>query len=452
MNLEGESPPITRLPFEILEAFIELSGVSTQLSLARVSRLFHSLTLRSLYCDISLHSPHVVVSCCRTLISRPGAAALVRSFLISYSLYSAKTPFASYYSLIRKALSSLSEVTTIRLLVHDPQYTTFLNHCTYPSLRHFECYLTLSDDLVYFLNRHPKITYLQVSPYENTAVSPEDQLQLPTVRLPSLQYFAGNGQSVPYLGTNSTLRAAIVTWDAVDAVPEVTISMLERSSRETLGLLSVRRRGWNLDLIEIISTRLPRLLSLHVSNVLMVDSLPSETYIETIRSLLPRFVQLQRLRINCVDYWEMGNISCQMDQDFTTVTDWGEACSSLVEITLPHSNGMSWFRLSGNLWIPDPRHTSGGPWLYDTVVLKRHPRWNSIVDGLKGRECSLTYSSLSGTSAAAFASAAFGDSIVSMRRYLSNLLRGGDVRASGEGSEDREEARLATLMSTTHLG
>lgn len=294
MNLEGESPPITRLPLEILEAFIELSGISSQLSLARVSKLFHSLTLRSLYCDISLHSPHVAVACCRTLISKPGTAALVRSFLISYrcvfqssfdrrndssllpSLYSAKAPLASYYTLIRKALASLSEVTTIRLLVHDPQYITFLNHCSYPSLRHFECYLTLSDDLIHFLNRHPRITYLQVSPHENTAASPEDQLQLPTVRLPNLQYFAGNGQSVPFLGTNSTLRAAIVSWDVVDTAPEVAISMLERSSRETLGLLSVRRRGWNLDLIEIISTSLPRLLSLHISNVLMVDSLPTE--------------------------------------------------------------------------------------------------------------------------------------------------------------------------------
>lgn len=113
---------------------------------------------------------------------------------------------------------------------------------------------------------------------------------------------------------------------------------------------------------------------------------------------------------------------------------------------------MSWFRLSGNLWIPDPRHTSGGTWFYDTVVLKRHPCWNSIVDGLQTRECALTFSSLSGTSAAAFASVAFGDSIVSMRRYLNNLLRGGDVRASGEGSEDREEVRLATLMSPVHLG
>jgi len=31
----------------------------------------------------------------------------------------------------------------------------------------------------------------------------------------------------------------------------------------------------------------------------------------------------------------MGNVKCQLDKDFATVTEWGEGCPSLFEITLP---------------------------------------------------------------------------------------------------------------------
>jgi hypothetical protein len=168
----------------------------------------------------------------------------------------------------------LPELQIIKLLVHDTHFISLINHCTFPSLRHFESYLKLSNPLVKFLNRHPNISYLQVSPYEDTSVLSDGIFQ--TLSLPKLQYFAGNGQSVPAIGDSSILRAAIVSWDAVDAAPDVAIKALERSSFDTLTLLSCTRRGWNLDLIQIISNHLPDILSLHISNVLLVDSHPTE--------------------------------------------------------------------------------------------------------------------------------------------------------------------------------
>jgi len=180
----------------------------------------------------------------------------------------------AYYFLIQKAVRSLSEVQIVKLYVHDAHFITLINHCTFPSLRHFECYLKLSNPLIKFLNRHPAISYLQVSPHEDTSVLSDDIF--PTLNLPKLQYFAGNGQSVPVISDISNLRAAIVSWDAADTAPDVAIKALERSSFDTLTLLSCRRRGWNLDLIQIISNHLPDILSLHISNVLLVDSSPTE--------------------------------------------------------------------------------------------------------------------------------------------------------------------------------
>ena len=187
---------------------------------------------------------------------------------------SANSHLSAYYLLIQKALSVLHELQVIKLLVHDAHYITVVNHCTFPSLRHFECLLKLSNPLIKFLNRHPSLSYLQVSQHEDTSVLSDDIF--PTLSLPKLQYFAGNGQSVSAISDVSTLRAAIVSWDAVDTAPDLAIKALERSSFDTLTLLSCRRRGWNLDLIQIISDHLPDILSLHISNVLLVDSNPTE--------------------------------------------------------------------------------------------------------------------------------------------------------------------------------
>jgi len=72
------------------------------------------------------------------------------------------------------------------------------------------------------------------------------------------------------------LRAAIISWHTMDTNPDSAFAALQRSSRDSLSLLSCRRRGWNLDLIQAISIKLPDLRSLHISNVLLVDSRPTE--------------------------------------------------------------------------------------------------------------------------------------------------------------------------------
>lgn len=39
----------------------------------------------------------------------------------------------------------------------------------------------------------------------------------------------------------------------------------------------------------------------------------------------------------------MSDIKCQLDKDFTTVTEWGESCPSLAEITLPREHSLPYF-------------------------------------------------------------------------------------------------------------
>lgn len=75
---------------------------------------------------------------------------------------------------------------------------------------------------------------------------------------------------------DASLRVAFMFWDAVDATPQDAICALERSSGDSLNLLSCRRRGWNLELFELVSVWLPNIYVLSITNLLVVDTRPSE--------------------------------------------------------------------------------------------------------------------------------------------------------------------------------
>lgn len=172
-------------------------------------------------------------------------------------------------------------------MVLDPNYIHVLDQCHFPALQHFECHLALTNSLILFLNRHPDITYLQIAP--NEALSPEysPPSVTPQVILPKLEYFAGNSECISALVRDASLRAAFVFWDAVDATPQDAITSLERSSGNSINLLSCRRRGWNLDLIDLISTWLPNIYVLSITNLLVVDAHPTEVRIEAIHKSEP---------------------------------------------------------------------------------------------------------------------------------------------------------------------
>lgn len=188
--------------------------------------------------------------------------------------------FPSFYAIIGRALRCLSSLQHLRLMVFDPAYIQALDHLTLPTLYNFECYLTLTNSLISFLNRHPTISYLQIAPTEALGqCSPRSDTSPPEppphILLPQLQYFSGNSQCISALTGDTGLRAAFIFWDAVDATPQDAITALERTSSETMNVLSCRRRGWNLDLLDLISIWLPNIYTLSLTNLLVVDAHPS---------------------------------------------------------------------------------------------------------------------------------------------------------------------------------
>jgi len=120
------------------------------------------------------------------------------------------------------------------------------------------------------------------------------------VHLPALQYFAGNAECITLLSqAGAAIRAAFLFWDAVDASPQDAIRALERTSGATLNVISCRRRGWNLDLFELVSVWLPDVYVLSMTNLLVVDSKPTEVcFLFSLLYLLRAYVEIDVLECN----------------------------------------------------------------------------------------------------------------------------------------------------------
>ena len=208
------------------------------------------------------------------LCSQTSNASIMIPFLPSRPSDPTSFYFVSFYSIIRNALQCLSEIQNLELLVADRNYEAIVTACKFPRMNRFECYLSLTPSLISFLNNHPNINYLQLAPHDDLTPLLSDPL--PPVILPKLEYFIGNSECVSPLVRETSLRAAFVFWDAVDEGPAEAIGALEQSSSETLSVISCRRRGWNLDLMDLISIRLPNIFVLSITNLLIVDTHPSE--------------------------------------------------------------------------------------------------------------------------------------------------------------------------------
>ncbi|KAJ7676853.1 hypothetical protein DFH06DRAFT_976206 [Mycena polygramma] len=375
--------PIKSLAPETLEEIIAFMPPESHLALCRVSRLFYALCVRSIYNDVALRTPAAVVKCCRTVAKNSVVASAVRRFEISYTP-TVFPAFASFYTLIGEALQQMANIHDLILLVPDPKYSSVITSCAIPCLHHFECCLSLDDTMVSFLNRHLHIRYLQLGAHEKII-----QPRHPIVTLPKLEYFIGNSSCVAPLIRRASLRAAFITWDTVGEPTEESIAALEQSSTDTLNVLSCRRHGWNIDLLDRISRHLPHIYALSMTNLFYTDVRLSHhpANLQAIGEYLSRFSSLQRLTITCVNVWKPEEKSTpQMDHAFETVTAWGDVCPSLAECVLPQSNDTKWVRVCDNLWLPDPTQEGSTRWIWERLRSHTYPEWDHVVDAFRVRD------------------------------------------------------------------
>lgn len=184
------------------------------------------------------------------------------------------TGLVKNHDVLRRGFAGLSQIESLRWVYPGRSHIDVIAQCTFPLLDRLDSELELTQPFVDFLNRHPQLTHLQLNRQHPLATW--DFSHLSPLDLPNLRSFVGDAIYVPLVVQSSpTLRAVVPLFNGVDDDPRPALDALVESSSDTLNVLCCRRRGWNLDLLEAISVRLPDIALLDLTNVLIVESFPT---------------------------------------------------------------------------------------------------------------------------------------------------------------------------------
>ncbi|KAJ6513574.1 hypothetical protein C8R47DRAFT_1091336 [Mycena vitilis] len=238
---EAASREILRLcPNEIVTEIIQHTSRPDQLTLCRVSKAFHRLSLPMLIRAIHINEQCSGVALCQSFIDNHGRAEAVRSLTVVYMYFEfwlALQGLPDLSTLLSQSLPLMLNLQQLSLhpyILQTEHMLRLLQDAVFPKLQSCdivprtmenalnsivpaEYLLTLSS----FLNRHPSLKRLRIPSRNRITTSPEIRISLPR-----LQYYDGPHYIAPLLVTRG-LREARLWWDEAD-MPSIypTISAL----------------------------------------------------------------------------------------------------------------------------------------------------------------------------------------------------------------------------------
>ena len=186
-----------RLPIELFDIISSHLCPSDLASLCRTHSLFYPIVQRILYRDLVLSSAHHNLSVVVTLSNKPSIARVVRT--LSITVHSSAHVLRPFYSALRDALSTMSELTSLHLSLDtnvDPSWvlTPRTHHVTYPRLLRFTSSFSFDAHVTGFLERTPALERLELdtAPVSGTAPLP----LLSHAAIPRLVHFMGSYQAI----------------------------------------------------------------------------------------------------------------------------------------------------------------------------------------------------------------------------------------------------------------
>jgi hypothetical protein len=171
------------------------------------------------------------------------------------------------YALLTTVHTRLTQLHTIVFRTTCDQYTPTFAECTFPRLSHFVSDLSITTDLVEFLNRHPMIQHLQL--FDKRDVYPIHQPlpQFPSICLPNLTKFFGPAYIVPSIfPMSSKVDKLAVRWGEQFSHDSDIIPVVDSLSRMRPPLMEIScfRHDWGIQLLDSISHYLPDVLSVAI--------------------------------------------------------------------------------------------------------------------------------------------------------------------------------------------
>ncbi|KAJ7757296.1 hypothetical protein B0H14DRAFT_2976754 [Mycena olivaceomarginata] len=333
------------LPTETLIEIIETLPKTDQLTLCRVSELFHDLCLPAINRVVVLRDYDRAKTFLEGMLANPSRAGAIRSFTVTDRACILHRPQQDWKKTMRSFADLL--INFVKLVVPQLEHLSIcpdllakdhgidLQLYTFPRL--LSCHISphtatqtstlATDALSEFLERHPGLTHLH--PFGHPfPLNPSPTLR---IHLPNLQYFHGEATFIPAMMAHE-LGEARLYWGGREDI-ERTVVALRSMTGPDIPFVSINN-GTETDqctaLVEALATHIPNIKTLHMRAATDWGS-PDRITIDHLTAYLPHFKGLMYLALeDALSYRDVDEESCSVrDKMHTVVLNWAGICPTL---------------------------------------------------------------------------------------------------------------------------
>ncbi|KAJ7500495.1 hypothetical protein B0H11DRAFT_2275746 [Mycena galericulata] len=311
------------LPNEVTTLVIQAAPRADQVTLCRVSKLFHALSMPVVYRIVHLKDPSEIQAFCSAVLSNPALPQLVRS--VVYQDISGS--FAKVYS--GMMLDSLRTLLRLERLWIDvdlllDEHLAALLRCTFPRL--VACRVgvgaeNLVDPLASFLARHSSLKSLLLDDSNSIFQAPFP------IPLPCLEYYNGSVDFAHWIVAGS-LKEGKFNWNSRKTYDiEKTIVAVKTLTASDVPFVCSHYwcDEYFAEILESMSSNLPHMKSLQM------HPYSNDTDFAHVRNCLPRFTHLEIL---CI-----AGVKGPESEQLITVQGFANLCPTL-----------EWCRLGERAW------------------------------------------------------------------------------------------------------
>lgn len=262
MSLCNITMSLPTLPVELVDSIFKSVAAPDLVALSSTCSSLCPVAQRLLYRHISISALSHNINVVSTLAKRPDLAVFVRSFAINSAAMSPLFP--AFYHLLATALSGMTEVTSLNILV-DSSVSWMLEkagqNITYHRLRQFTCAFPFDSNVAQFLDKAPALLELDVDsmPYEPSSSSIPIPSLSPTT-IPHLVQFIGSARAARAIVPGRPLQN--IQLNEGDLVEE-DVACLAQSDANVLVLGAIASTP-PVALLEAIARHLPHLAYLRI--------------------------------------------------------------------------------------------------------------------------------------------------------------------------------------------
>jgi hypothetical protein len=281
------------LPVELVDNIIKNVSPTDLVAFSQTSSSLCPVAQRLLYRHISVSPWSRNICAVATLAKRPDLAHYVRSF----SITTAALPplFPAFYRLLAKALSGMTEVISLNLLI-DSNASWVLEkagqNVTYHRLQQFNCAFPLDITVTEFLSKTPMLLQLEVDSIPCLPSLPIPSV--PATTTPHLVQFIGSARAARAIVPGRPLES--IHLNEGDLMEE-DLACLARANADVL-VLGATASASPVPLLECIARHLPRLAYLRIMTTYHFTHAPAAGFMDQVANALAALPDLTAFELS----------------------------------------------------------------------------------------------------------------------------------------------------------